>query len=218
MNVFITGSSKGIGKEIKDFFISNKHVVFGPSRKELNLSNLDEVKNYLLHFEHDIDILINNAGINDANNIENLSVEDLNHILDTNFNSHLLITQHFLKKFESKKSGRIVNISSVRTDIIKTGRLAYSLSKSSLHMLTKYVTLEFSKHNILCNTVSPGYVLSEMLTRNNSEEVIKSMLNSIPIQKFCHPKEIAKICYYLTVNNEYITGQNIAVDGGLTAL
>jgi 3-oxoacyl-[acyl-carrier protein] reductase len=218
MNVFITGSSKGIGKEIKDFFISNNHVVFGPTRKELNLSNLNEVQNYLLNFEHDIDILINNAGTNDANNVENLSIENLNYILNTNFNSHFLITQHFLKKFELKKTGKIVNISSVRTDIIKPGRLAYSLSKSSLHMLTKYVTLEFSKYNILCNTVSPGYVLSEMLARNNSQEVLSEMLNSIPIQKFCHPREIAKICYYLTINNEYITGQNIVVDGGLTAL
>jgi len=218
MNVFITGASKGIGKEIKDFFISNDHLVFSPSRDQLNLSNLDEVKDYLVNFEHDIDILINNAGINDADNVENLDIEKLNYILDTNFNSHLIITQHFVKTFEKKKSGKIINVSSVRTDIIKPGRLAYSLSKSSLHMLTKYVTLEFSKYNILCNTISPGYVLSEMLTRNNSEEVVNSMLNSIPMQKFCHPKEIAKLCYYLTVDNEYITGQNIAVDGGLTAL
>lgn len=218
MNVFITGSSKGIGKEIKDYFTSKNHVVFGPTRNELDLSDLNQVKKYLSSFEHDIDILINNAGINDASNIENLGIEELNYILDTNFNSHLLITQHFLKKFETKEMGNIINISSIRTDIIKPGRLAYSLSKSSLHMLTKYVTLEFSKHNIICNTVSPGYVLSEMLVRNNSEEAVNNMLKSIPLQKFCHPKEIAKLCYFLTVNNEYITGQNIAVDGGLTAL
>jgi 3-oxoacyl-[acyl-carrier protein] reductase len=218
MNVFITGCSRGIGKEIKDYFISNNHTVFSPTREDLNLSDLVNVEKYLSEFDKDIDILINNAGVNDASKIENLDVKSFDYVLDTNLKSHLLITQHFLKQFENKNFGRIVNISSVRTEIIKPGRFAYSLSKASLHMLTKYVVLEFSKSNILCNTVSPGYVLSEMLTRNNSEEAIKNMLSSIPIQKFCHPVEIAKLCHYLTVTNEYITGQNIAVDGGLTAL
>ena len=218
MNVFITGSSRGIGKEIKDFFTYNNHTVISPSRQELNLSDLHQVNDYLSNFNQEIDILINNAGVNDANLLEELDIENLDYILDTNFKSHLLITQHFLKYFKENKSGKIVNISSVRTQIIKPGRFAYSLSKSSLHTLTKYVTLEFSKYNILCNTISPGYVISEMLTRNNSPEVVNNMQNSIPIQKFCDPIEVAKLCYFLTVTNEYITGQDIVIDGGLTAL
>ncbi len=218
MNIFLTGGSRGIGKEIKKIFEDNNHIVICPTRDELPLNDFESVKSFLNNLDGRIDILINNAGINDPCLLKDLTVEKFDELFDINFISHLMITKHFLNQFMSTGYGRIINIGSVRTKIIKTGRFSYSLSKSSFDTLSKYIALEHSKNNILSNTISPGYVNSDMLYKFNDENTINNMLKDIPINKFCEPIEIAKLCYFLTVENNYITGQNIFIDGGLSAL
>ena len=218
MNIFLTGGSRGIGKEIKKIFEDNNHIVICPTRDELPLNDFENVKKFLNNFDEKIDILINNAGVNDPCLLKDLTVEKFHELFDINFTSHLMITKHFLNQFMSTGYGRIINIGSVRTQIIKTGRFSYSLSKSSFETLSKYIALEHSKNNILSNTISPGYVNSDMLYKFNDENTINNMLKDIPINKFCEPIEIAKLCYFLTVENNYITGQNIFIDGGLSAI
>jgi len=218
MNVFLTGGSRGIGKEIKNFYESKNHKVICPNRNELDLSDINSIDNYLSNFNLPIDILINNAGINDAYKISEIDYLNLHKILDTNFTSHLIITKHFLKYFIDKKYGRIINVGSVRTDILKQGRLGYSISKNCLHFLTKYIVLENSGLDILANTISPGYVESDMLYKNNSIDEINKMISKIPLGFLCDPLEIAKLSYFLSIDNKYITGQNIFIDGGLSAI
>lgn len=219
MNVFLTGSSRGIGKEIKNIFEENGHNVFFPNRNEMDLSDLDKVKNYLNNFKDDIHILINNAGVSNPKNLIDIEIEEFQKISNINFNSHFLITQHFLKKFIFNNiNGKILNIGSIRITELKEGRFEYSLNKNSLHTMTKYIVKECSKHNIICNTLSPGFVDTEMLHKNNNFNKINDMLNTIPIKRFANKREISEIVYFLCVNNSYINGQNIIIDGGLSCI
>jgi 3-oxoacyl-[acyl-carrier protein] reductase len=113
-----------------------------------------------------------------------------------------------------KNYGRIVNISSVLQDFAKEGRSSYSISKTGIDMLTKSVAVEYSRYNVLCNTVSPGYIETELTYKNNTSEQIDSITSSLPIRRIGLPDEIAKLVYWLVTENSYITGQNIKIDGG----
>lgn len=219
MNIFLTGASGNIGKAIHDIFLSNGHNVFCPSKKDMNLENLDNIKNYLNNFSNNIDILINNAAINEPKNILDIEIEEITRDYNINFLSHFFISQFFLKKFiENKQGGKILNIGSIRIDKLKHNRFKYSLSKNSIHMLTKYIVKETSKYGILCNTISPGYVETDLLYKNNKQDDIKNMLNDVPLKRFATVEEISEVVYFLSIKNRYINGQNIIVDGGLSCI
>jgi NAD(P)-dependent dehydrogenase (short-subunit alcohol dehydrogenase family) len=116
----------------------------------------------------------------------------------------------------SKGYGRIVNIGSIWIDISKPKRAAYSASKSALHSLTKSLTAEYAHENILTNTVSPGFIGTDLTYQNNSKEQIDKLTKQIPIRRLGLPEEVAKLVYNLTIENNYITGQNIIIDGGFS--
>jgi NAD(P)-dependent dehydrogenase (short-subunit alcohol dehydrogenase family) len=110
--------------------------------------------------------------------------------------------------------GRIVNIGSIWVDFSKENRVSYSASKNALHSLTKSIVSEFSQYNILANTVSPGYISTDMTFKNNTKEQISQIIKNIPLDRLGYPAEVADLVYFLTVNNSYISGQNIVIDGG----
>jgi len=213
MVVLLTGGSRGIGKSIKDFFEGRGHIVLSPSKKEMDLSNLENVKSYLTTLD-DVDIIINNAGVNYLNNIENETIESLNKTLNINYLSPFIICQHFLPLLKNKNYGRIINIGSIWINYAKTLRGGYSASKNALHSLTKTIVSEYSEYNILCNTLSPGYILTDLTLQNNTKEDLKNITNQIPLKRLGNADEIAKLVYFLTIENTYINGQNITVDGG----
>jgi NAD(P)-dependent dehydrogenase (short-subunit alcohol dehydrogenase family) len=219
MNIFLTGGNRGIGEHIKKIFQENSHTVLSPTRQELELSSLDNVSSYLNDCDFDADIVINNAGINVVEDLSNFKVETFNNVMNVNFLSHVLITNKFIDKaILNNKKLFILNIGSIRIDKLKKGRIHYTISKSCLDILTRYIVQEHSDKNIYCNTISPGYVETDMLYQNNSDDKIKEMLNQVPLKTFANPEEIAKLAYYLCVNNSYINGQNINIDGGITCL
>lgn len=213
MVVLLTGGSRGIGKSIKDFFEGYGHIVLSPSKKEMDLSNLENVKSYLTTID-DVDIIINNAGVNYLNNIENETIESLNKTLNINYLSPFIICQHFLPLLKNKNYGRIINIGSIWINYAKTLRGGYSASKNALHSLTKTIVSEYSEYNILCNTISPGYILTDLTLQNNTKEDLEIIKNQIPQKRLGNTEEIAKLVYFLTIENTYINGQNITIDGG----
>ncbi len=213
MIILLTGGSRGIGKGIKNLFEKQDHTVLSPSKEEMDLSNLEHVKSYLTTIK-DVDIIINNAGINYLNSIENETIENLNKILSVNYLSPFIICQHFLPLLKNKKYGRIINIGSIWIDYAKTLRGSYSASKNSLHSLTKTIVSEYSEHNILCNTISPGYILTDLTFQNNTKEDLENIKNQIPLKRLGTIDEISKLVYFLTIDNTYINGQNIIIDGG----
>jgi len=207
MKVLVTGGSRGIGKSIVDLFLSKGHQVDAPTRDILDLSKP-------LYFEGDgghFDIIINNAGINPLALIKDIPDEE---VMRVNYFSPLQIIQNCLPYMVGQQYGRIINIGSIWIDISKPNRAAYSASKSALHSLTKSLTAEYAHKNILTNTISPGFVGTDLTYQNNTKEEIALLSKQIPVGRLGLPEEIAQLVYTLSVENNYITGQNIIIDGG----
>ena len=209
MKVLVTGGSRGIGKSIVEIFQKNNFEVYAPNRDELDLSKKIELK------DTSFDIIVNNAGINPLNKFEE---QDYEEILKVNFISPLEIIKQCLPYMTSKKYGRIVNIGSIWIDSSKKERSSYSFSKSALHSLTKSLTAEYASKNILTNTISPGFISTELTYKNNSKTDIERIIKDIPIGRLGLTEEIAKLVYYLTIENTFICGQNIIIDGGFSCV
>jgi 3-oxoacyl-[acyl-carrier protein] reductase len=205
--VLITGGSRGIGKEIVTFFKKKNYDVFSPSRSELDLCKPIQLK------DTNFDIVINCAAINPIAKIEN-SFENIENVFKTNFVSPYEIIKQCLPHMVKNKYGRIINIGTIWIDRAKEGRFCYSASKNSLHCLSKFVTVEYAKYNILANTISPGFIETDLTRRNNTADQIEAFKNKIPCQRLGLPEEVAKLAYQLSVENSYISGQEIIIDGG----
>lgn len=207
MKILITGGSRGIGESIVEKFIKHGHDVVYPCRKELDLSKTIRLDNPTY------DIVINNAGINPLKNIIDISNEE---VMRVNYFSPLEITQQCLPHMIQQNYGRIVNIGSIWIDIAKQKRSAYSASKHALHSLTKSLTAEYAHRNILTNTISPGFIATDLTFQNNSKEDITNIVQNIPVGRMGLPKEIANFVYCVSVENDFMSGQNIVIDGGYT--
>lgn len=205
MKILVTGGSRGIGKAIVTLFKENDHSVYSPTREELDLT-----KNFIL-VKTDFDIIINNAGINPLKYIEEI---DNNKAMQVNYQSPLSIIQQCLPYMLNKGYGRIINIGSIWIELAKPKRLAYSASKNALHALTKSIVAEYGDQGIIANTVSPGFIGTDLTYQNNSELEIQNITSQISLKRLGTPEEVAKLVYQLTVENSYIAGQNIIIDGG----
>ena len=212
--VFITGGSGDICASIIQKFKSKKFEVYAPSRTDFDLKySVDSsIK------DCDFDILINCAGINE---ISELSKSDINNLIETmnvNFFSPYKIINSILPHMVKSGYGRIINIGSIWQKFTKQGRSSYSISKSALHALTKSVAVEYGKYGILCNTVSPGFIDTKLTRKNNTDDDIHDIIKSIPNGRLGKTDEVADLVYYLSVENTFINGQNIFIDGGYSCL
>ena len=215
----VTGGSKGIGKAVCEKLEALGYVVAAPAHCELDLSSSESVKAFLELHKNDVyDVIINNAGINDINDIEMVTDEEIERAMQINLVSPLKILRKFVPAMKEKRYGRIVNIGSIWGIVSKRGRVVYSMTKHGIHGITKTLAVELAEYNILVNTICPGYTLTELTYKNNSEEQIRNIEKGIPIQRMARPDEIADaIIYFAQDRNTYITGQLIAVDGGFTS-
>ena len=215
----VTGGSKGIGKAVCEKLEALGYVVAAPAHCELDLSSSESVKAFLELHKNDVyDVIINNAGINDINDIEMVTDEEIERAMQINLVSPLKILRKFVPAMKEKRYGRIVNIGSIWGIVSKRGRVVYSMTKHGIHGITKTLAVELAEYNILVNTICPGYTLTELTYKNNSEEQIRNIEKDIPTQRMARPDEIADaIIYFAQDRNTYITGQLIAVDGGFTS-
>jgi len=240
-SVVITGGTRGIGAATVDAFLESGSKVYATgTNKEvlqelnesarsktgrleylyLDFTSQDSVSNcleILLKLDR-IDVLVNNAGVNKIDSIDEITDEDWDWINEVNLRGPFLITRALAKKMKEQKFGRIVNVSSIFGVISKEKRATYSTAKWGLIGLTKAVALDLAPHDILVNAVSPGFVDTELTRRILGEKGIDELVEKIPQQRLANCEEIAKTVLFLaSEHNTYITGQNIIVDGGFTS-
>lgn len=237
--VLVTGATRGIGKDIADSFIKlgAKVILTGTNKKEIDKLNSDlaaekkdSIKYYCVDFtdekntdyfikelsEYDkIDVCINNAGINRINYIDETKLEDWKDIIDVNLYAPFRIIREISKIMKRNRYGRIINVSSVFGVISREKRSIYSASKFGLNGLTVASSNELAQYNILVNTVSPGFVLTDLTKSILSEKEMQDLSISIPAKRLAEPADISNVVLFLaSSSNTYLTGQNIIVDGG----
>lgn len=214
--VFITGGSRGIGKVICEEFSRVNATVICPSRDEMNLQDADSVEKYLNQYANiEPDILIFCAAINPKNNIEDISIQDVQDSYQVSVISSIQIIQKYIESMKNKQKGQIIFISSLYAIVAKEGRISYATSKNAITGLTKTLALELAPYSICVNAVAPGYVLTDMTHKNLTEDEIIKIKNDIPTGRFQEPEEIANFVMFLCSEyNQSITGQLISIDGG----
>jgi 3-oxoacyl-[acyl-carrier protein] reductase len=162
-----------------------------------------------------LDILVNNAGITRDGLLMRMKDEDWDSVLDVNLKGTFLCTREAIKLMAKAKSGRIVTISSVVGEMGNAGQANYCASKAGIIGFTKAVAREYAKRNITVNAVAPGFVETDM-TGVLTEGVRDELLKQIPVNRFGSPEDIANAVYYLVSDlGSYVTGQVLAVNGGM---
>ena len=231
-NVFISGASRGIGKDIALLFANNGYKVIGTSRSDftidVNLDNFIPLKlditsrndikdcfDYLKSENLLPNILINNAGITADQIFMRMKDEDWDNVIETNLTGTFNLSKIFIKNMIKNKSGRIINISSVSGLMGNPGQVNYASSKAALTGFTKSLAKEVGSRNITVNSVAPGYIDTDM-TSFLDKDAKEKIINNIPLGRIGVTSDISELVMFLASDEaSYITGQTISVDGGL---
>ena len=237
-NVLVTGGSRGIGAGIvKSLAHEGARVAFtytsSPDRAEkvhselpgeghfhfsMNISDEISVNEGIEHVlkEFDsIDGLVNNAGITRDQLILRMKTEEFDDVINTNLRGTFLCTRPCLKAMLKKRSGSIVNITSVIGQSGNAGQTNYAASKAGIEAFTKSIGQEVGSRNIRANCIAPGFIATEM-TDELTEQQKQAILGKIPLRRMRDVSDIANaVIFLLSDESTYITGQTISVNGGL---
>ena len=239
----ITGATQGIGKSVAEIFrkaganliltgtkVSQIETLNDEISKrdtsnlrylQLDLSSEESTRIFLEKIDQypQIDICVNNAGINIISDFDSTTEQDFDLINQINLRGPYKLLKAVTPLMVKNHYGRIVNVASIWSVVTRKGRSLYSTSKNGLVGLTKTLAVELASQNVLVNAVSPGFTLTELTKRTNSAAELKLIASNIPIGRMAAPNEIANLIVYLCSDlNTYITGQNITIDGGYTNL
>ena len=161
-----------------------------------------------------LDILVNNAGITRDKTLRKMTDDDWLAVLNTNLNACYFGVTAAMPMMVEQKHGRIINISSFVGQAGNFGQANYSASKGGIIAFTKTAAMELAKYNVTCNALAPGFTETGMLAKV-AEAVQAQILARIPMGRFATPEEIAKAELFLAADGDYITGQQINVNGGV---
>ncbi|MGN1327245.1 MAG: 3-oxoacyl-[acyl-carrier-protein] reductase [Clostridia bacterium] len=238
--VFVTGGSRGIGKEIALKYAENGYnVVINYVSDKTDVKKLKEefeekgakaiilkadvskqaeveevVKKAIEEFGR-IDVLVNNAGITRDTLLMRMKEEDFDKVIEINLKGTFLVTKAVIPYMMKKRNGRIINLSSVVGIAGNAGQCNYSASKAGIIGFTKSIAKELASRNIRANAVAPGFIDTDM-TSVLSEEVKGNINAQIPMKRMGSAKEVANVVYFLgSEQSSYITGQVINIDGGM---
>ena len=235
--VFISGSSRGIGQAIAQAFAkAGSNVILNARtavKPELvaqiesygvkaavvlgDISQASDVKRMVKEAYAafgQIDILVNNAGITNDKLLIGMKEADFASVIDVNLKGTFLMSQAFLKKMYKQKAGVIINLASVIGLHGNVGQANYAASKAGVIALTKSLANEGALRNSRANAIAPGMIVSDM-TAVLSDKVKADIMTEIPLKRFGQADEVAQTAVFLA-QNDYITGQVITVDGGMT--
>ncbi|MBQ3396875.1 MAG: 3-oxoacyl-[Synergistaceae bacterium] len=241
MLALVTGASRGIGRAIALELAHNGYdVAINYNRSESDaLSLCEEIKSLGVNakiFQADVSIqeeaarlfseikssmgsvsvLVNNAGITRDNLLMRMKPEDWLAVINSNLNSAFYCTREAIRDMAKAKYGRIINIASVVGLTGNAGQSNYAASKAGIIGFTKSAAREYASRGITANAVAPGFIETSM-TEVLKPEVKENILKSIPAGTIGRPEDVAKaVMFFADEHNGYITGQVLAVDGGMT--
>lgn len=164
-----------------------------------------------------VDIMVNNAGIGVLGVTHELTYEDYHKVISVNQDGVFLGAKHAIKSMLANgKGGVIINTSSILGTVGEGGAFAYNASKGAVNMMTKSLALQYAEHNIRVNAVAPGYVESGMVSKEALGDFYDALVDKHPIGRLGQPEEIAHAIVFL-VENDFVTGSTLIIDGGYTA-
>lgn len=235
-NVFVTGSTRGIGLAIAHRFASLGANVVLNGRSEISAELIDSFKDYQVkvivisgdvsQFDDakrmvdeaiaklgSVDILVNNAGITNDKLMLKMTEADFESVLKVNLTGAFNMTQSVLKPMTRARQGAIINLSSVVGLTGNVGQANYAASKAGLIGFTKSVAREVAARGVRVNAIAPGFIESDM-TDTIPEKMQEAILAGIPMKRIGKAEEVATVASFLA-EQEYLTGQVIAIDGGM---
>ncbi|MGJ8632583.1 MAG: 3-oxoacyl-[acyl-carrier-protein] reductase [Luteolibacter sp.] len=239
--VVVTGAGRGIGQEIARSFaaqgakvalISRSESSCGGAAEEINKTHPGTCTAYAVDVaDHEavqavakkigeelgpVNILVNNAGVTRDGLLMRMKEGDWDTVIDTNLKGSFNTVKAFMRPLMKGENSRIINIASVIGIIGNAGQANYSASKAGLIGFTKAIARELAGRAVTCNAVAPGFVTTDM-TDELSDKVKEAVIGQIPLASFGTTKDIADtVCYLASPSARYITGQVLAVDGGMT--
>ena len=237
----ITGANRGIGLSILRKFSENGANIIACARKKssqfendiINISN--EYKNKITPFYFDllnkdeiekgikeifslsdnIEILVNNAGINQVALFQMTPIKKIKEIFEINFFSHLFLTQKLMKIMIKNKKGTIINVASNAALECDLGRTGYASSKAALIAFTKVLSKELGSFNIRVNAVAPGITKTDMLNKDVSRKIIDEAIERVPLKRAAEPDEISDVILFLASDmSRYVNGEVVFATGG----
>ncbi len=237
----VTGATRGVGKAIADTLWASGADVYLTGTKQEEIDRLNEIvntqgierkhylcvdlsnefslKRFLLELSEieRIDICVNNAGINIVRDFCEVPFDEFLKVQQINVFGPRQILNIVVPKMKAKHYGRIVNIASIWSVINRPGRSSYGISKNAIHGLTKALSIELAADNIMVNSVSPGFTMTELTKNTNTPEQLVELGNKVAARRLADPQEQANVVAFLcSEQNSYMTGQNLIVDGGYT--
>jgi len=226
----VTGATRGIGYAIAERLLKDGLEVIvtgtkkngqhpaGASYYQVDFLDEDSTNKFINFLKkQQINILVNNAGINKISKFSSIDIDDFDRILRVNLRAPFQICQAVIPHMEKIKWGRIVNLTSVFGNISKEYRAAYSSSKFGLDGMTVALAAEVSEKGILANSVGPGFIDTDMTRDVLGDSGIDKLKSQIPMKRLGQVSEIASLVSWLVSNeNTYMTGQNLVIDGGFS--
>lgn len=213
---FIYNSCDECAEEIKQEISDNDTQIYSFKADVSNYEQTEQTVKAAIEKLGGVDILINNAGITKDNLLLRMQEKDFDDVISTNLKSVFNYTKAVLKTMIRQRYGRIVNIASVVALIGNAGQSNYVASKAGVIGFTKAMARELASRNITVNAVAPGFIQTDM-TEKLSDEQREKLVKTIPLGRMGSPEDIAKVVGFLCSNYaDYITGQVITVDGGMT--
>ena len=235
--ILITGANRGIGHNILQNLDKAGYTVIGTSRSNegvkiitdsltrsdgrgiiMDVTNQESIDQAVSSIKKDYGTiygLVNNAGITQDNLLMRMTDEQWQSVIESNLTSLYRVTKAVIKDMMKKRIGRIVNIGSIVGVMGNAGQTNYSATKSGLIGFTKSLAKELSSRNINVNSVSPGFIDTDM-TKALSKEQIDNLSKNIPLGRIASPDEVSTVvAFLLSEGSSYITGENINVNGGL---
>lgn len=236
-NVFITGSTRGIGLAVAHQFASQGANIVLNGRSAISDELLAQFSDYdvkVVAISGDVsdsadakrmiaeatealgsvDVLVNNAGITNDKLMLKMTQEDFEKVLKINLTGAFNMTQAVLKAMSKARQGAIINMSSVVGLMGNVGQANYAASKAGLLGLTKSVAREVAGRNVRVNAIAPGFIASDM-TDAIPEKAKQAMIVQVPMKRIGQAEEVAQVAIFLA-SQEYLTGQVLAIDGGMT--